>query len=155
MINARAETAHEKPSFRSALKSRRALIPADAYYEWREEALGPKTPFAIHRSDGQMLALAGLWELWSGPDGGDAWLSFCLMTISPNAEAGQIHDRMPVLIEPDDHGAWLSPQTPAADVLSLLRTAPDSMLNTTEVSPILNRAGQDGPEFAARLYATG
>jgi putative SOS response-associated peptidase YedK len=121
LINARGETVLEKPSFRNAMRRRRCLVPADGYYEWSGEE-GRKIPFHVRRKDGALFALAGLWEHWMGPDGSELETA-TLMTISPNAELATIHDRMPVIIAPEDYETWLTAE--AEEAARLIRPAPD------------------------------
>ena len=98
MINARAETAPEKPSFRRAFRERRCLIPADGFYEWKRMN-GGKQPYYIHMKEGRPFAFAGLWESWKEA-GGPEIRSCTILTTKPNALAGEIHDRMPVILPP-------------------------------------------------------
>lgn len=106
MINARAETAHQKPSFRSAFKRRRCLIPADGYYEWMRQGKR-KTPVYIQHAQRELFAFAGLWESWKDPQG--AWLHTCtILTAEANARIEPIHQRMAVIIEPADYALWLA-----------------------------------------------
>jgi len=107
MINARAETISEKPSFRSAFKRRRCLVPADGFFEWKR-AEGRKQPYFIRFRDGRPFAIASLWERWEGPDG--SVLESCgLITTAANDVVSPIHDRMPVILAPKDYGLWLDP----------------------------------------------
>jgi putative SOS response-associated peptidase YedK len=104
-INARAETVASSGMFRGALAARRCLVPADAFYEWKAVADG-KQPYAIARADGSPLAFARLWEGWRSPDG-ETLRTFTIITTSANAEMAQLHDRMPVALEPIDWPHWL------------------------------------------------
>ena len=121
LINARGETVMEKPSFRNAMRRRRCLVPCDGYYEW-SGAEGRKVPFFVQRPDRELFALAGLWEHWMGADGSELETA-TLMTIAPNAELTTIHDRMPVIIQPEDYETWLTGE--ADDAARLIRPAPD------------------------------
>lgn len=121
LINARGETVMEKPSFRNAMRRRRCLVPADGYYEW-SGAEGRKVPFFVQRPDKGLFALAGLWEHWMGADGSELETA-TLMTIAPNNELAAIHDRMPVIIAPEDYDCWLAGE--AEDAARLIRPAPD------------------------------
>ncbi|NUP95079.1 MAG: SOS response-associated peptidase, partial [Planctomycetaceae bacterium] len=107
LINARAETVAEKPSFRSAFKRRRCLVPASGFYEWRAEG-GRKQPYYIYAADGAPLAIAGLWEHWEGPEG-DVVESCTLLTTEANDLVRPIHDRMPVFLPPAAFADWLDP----------------------------------------------
>lgn len=121
LINARGETVMEKPSFKNAMRRRRCLVPADGYYEWSGPE-GRKVPFFVQRPDKGLFALAGLWEHWMGADGSELETA-TLMTIAPNAELSLIHDRMPVIIAPEDYETWLTGDT--EDAAQLIRPAPD------------------------------
>lgn len=105
LINARAETVSEKPSFRAAFESRRCLVPADGFYEWRMEA-GKKQPFRIGMKGGAPFAFAGLWEQWTSPDG-QIVNSMAIVTTEANAKLRPIHGRMPVILKPHDYDRWL------------------------------------------------
>ena len=124
LINARGETVMEKPSFRNAMRRRRCLVPADGYYEW-SGAEGRKVPFFVQAADKGLFALAGLWEHWMGTDGSELETAV-LMTIAPNAELATIHDRMPVIIAPEDYETWLTGEV--EDAARLIRPAPDGSL---------------------------
>src|SRR5262245_30614970 len=107
MINARSETLAEKPTFRTAFRRRRCIIPADGFYEWRksdEGAKGKKQPYWIHRSDGGPVGFAGLWESWR-----DSIESCTIVTTAANRTLSQLHDRMPVILAPGDYAEWLNP----------------------------------------------
>jgi putative SOS response-associated peptidase YedK len=159
LINARAETVSEKPSFRRAFAKRRCLLPADGYYEWQVlEGKGPKgknlkQPFFIHRADGGPLAFAGLYELWRDrehPDGDpDAWLwTATIITTSAPDELGQIHDRMPMVIAPDSWADWLDPgNSDVGDLRALLAPAAARGLATYPVSTAVNAVRNNGPEL--------
>lgn len=142
-INARSESAAGSGMFRAALTARRCLIPADAFYEWRAQADG-KQPFAIARQDGQALAFAGLWEGWRSPDG-ETLRSFAILTTAANATMRPLHERMPVVLEPQDWPAWLgeAPGEPE----TLLRPAADDVLRLWPVSRAVNAVRNHGPEL--------
>jgi len=127
LINARGETVLEKPSFRNAMRRRRCLVPADGFYEWKGET-GHKTAHLIARPDHGLFAFGGLWEPWMGPDGSEIETGV-LMTIAPNAEVAAIHDRMPVIIAPEDYDTWLSGEV--EDAARLIRPAPDGSFTVT------------------------
>lgn len=147
MINARSETVHEKPSFKKAFVSRRCLIPADGYYEWMKTS-GGKQPYLIERSDGGVLALAGLWERNRKIAGEDQPIeSFTILTTSANDTTRSIHDRMPVILDTDGQSTWLDGNLSDPDQLrSLLRPAPNDLLKTFPVSKIVNSPRNDVPE---------
>src|SRR2546422_8511567 len=106
-INAKAETAAEKPIFRDAFKRRRCLVPADGFYEWEQDE-GRKQPVYIHMRDGEPFAIAGLWERWEGQDG-QVIESCTVLTTEPNDLLAPIHNRMPVILDPTQYDLWLDP----------------------------------------------
>lgn len=121
MINARSETAAEKPAFRSAFKSRRCLILVDSYYEWMKDGK-KKVPIEYRRPDRQPFAFAGLWETWRGPEGSfdPPWQSGTILTTSANELASAVHDRMPVILHEADYDQWLDPAIKGGDELQAL-----------------------------------
>lgn len=133
-INAKCETAATSAVYRSAFKSRRCIIPADAFYEWKKLGEGPKAPkqpYAIARADGEPLSLAGLWEGWKSPEG--SWLhTFTIITTAPNALMADIHSRMPVVLAPEDVPVWLG-EAPG-DHAALMRPCPAEWLTVWKVS---------------------
>jgi putative SOS response-associated peptidase YedK len=136
-INARAEEAAAKPAFRDALKKRRCLVPADAFYEWQR--LDPKTkqPYAIAMRSGKPYAFAGLWERWR-PKEGPVLETFTILTTDPNELTEPIHNRMPVILEPSDYARWMEEGDPARPPVDLLRPYPaEKML----AWPVDNRVG--------------
>lgn len=160
MINARSETLAEKPAFRSAFAKRRCLVPADGYYEWYtpDAAAGGrpvKQPFFIHPADGSSLAMAGLYEWWRDPtreaDDPQAWRLTCtIITTNATDDIGQIHDRMPMIVDRADWPAWLDPQA-GADVGALVRPASQLALAAYPVSTAVNRVANNGPGLIAPL----
>ena len=157
MINARAETLAEKPSFRTALSRRRCLIPADGFYEWQDAppAEGssrkpPKTPMHLHLTGSGLFAFAGLWDEWHAPDGSPL-RSCTIITTSPNAVAAPIHDRMPVILTPEDDALWLDPaMTDTASLLSLLLPYPAALMDAYAVSRAVNTPTVDEIGLIAR-----
>jgi putative SOS response-associated peptidase YedK len=147
LINARAETLTEKPSFRAAVKRRRCLIIADAYYEWRRGAKrAAGQPFMIRRPNREPMGFAGLCETWSDPHGGEIDTA-CIITTPPNALIATIHDRMPAIIAPRDFAFWLDNDgVEAFAATALLRPAPDDALEMAAIDETVNRVGNDGPE---------
>lgn len=144
MINARSETAAEKPSFRAAFKRRRCLIPTSGFYEW-QKVDGGKQPMFIHPAQDNLMSLAGLWEFWSGPDGSE--LETCtILTTGPNDLLEPIHNRMPVVLDPADYSMWLDPETPADQLMHLMRPADSGLLEAYPVSTAVNRPTNDSPE---------
>ncbi|MFW6061006.1 MAG: SOS response-associated peptidase, partial [Phycisphaeraceae bacterium] len=120
LINARAETAAEKPAFRDAFRYRRCLVPADAFYEWKPVARGRKRPYVVRRDDREPMGLAGLWEHWQDADGNE--LETCvILTAEARGPAAELHERMPVVLERAAWDAWLDPrQQDRAKVQSVL-----------------------------------
>ncbi|HJS84290.1 MAG TPA: SOS response-associated peptidase [Acetobacteraceae bacterium] len=133
-INARAETVASSPMFKGAFASRRCLVPATAFYEWRK-AGGPKQPFAFARRDGQPIAFAGLWESFRWPSG-EITRSFVIITTSANDVTRPIHDRMPVILEPVDWPVWLGERE--GDTAALLRPAGEAVLKLWPISTRVN-----------------
>ena len=150
MINARAETAAEKPAYREALRRRRCLIPADGFYEWRKDAAGAKTPHFIHRPDHQLLAFAGLWETWRDKDDPQAApVKSCTILTRPAVTQLQVlHDRMPVALPQDAWAAWLDADVPFGVLQDLLRTPPPE-LTFRPVSDQVNSVRNNGPQLLA------
>ena len=145
IINARAETLLQKPSFRAAAKRRRCVIPADAWYEWRVAPRGAKTPFLLRRRGGGLLAFAGLWETCVDPDGGEIDTA-CIITTMANGATVAVHDRMPALLAPAQFDAWLDvDETHVAEALALLAPAPDDAVEFFEIGTAVNRAANDTP----------
>lgn len=151
MINARSETVAQKPAYRSAFKRRRCLVPVDGYYEWQVGAAGtraPKQPFFIHARNRDLLALAGLYEDWHGPDG--RLRTFTVLTQEPPSWLGRVHDRMPVIVHSDMWQPWLSPTTEEADLDDLLVHITQLSAHGLEaypVTPLVNRATHEGPQL--------
>jgi putative SOS response-associated peptidase YedK len=132
-INARAEEAAAKPAFRTSLKKRRCLIPADAYYEWQQTGPKTKQPYAIALTSGEPIAFAGLWESWCEA-GGHALESFTILTTSANERLAAIHDRMPVIIERNQFSRWLEADEKAGPPLDLLRPCAAESIHAWPVS---------------------
>jgi putative SOS response-associated peptidase YedK len=147
IINARSETAHEKPSFRAAFRQRRLLVPADGYYEWRKDGSGGgKTPFYFRMGDGSPFAFAGLWESWRPKGGGEELRTLALLTTAPNALGAEIHDRMPVILPPDAYDLWLNPDLRDPETLrDLLRPYPEELMEAYPVSRRVNSPRSEGP----------
>ena len=154
MINARAETAHEKPSFRAAFKRRRCVILADGFYEWRVRADG-KVPYFIVRGDGRPMAMAGLWEHWSG-GGGEPLETCTILTTAANEVIAPLHARMPVVFGPAAVGRWLDSKTNETPVAqSVLQDADNDGLVYRPVSRAVNDPRNDGPALIERDAAIG
>lgn len=142
-INARAETVDEKPFFRDAFENRRCLILADGFYEWNGER-GSKEPYRIERTDQEPFAFAGLWETWGS--NGDEIQTCAILTTESNDTVAPIHDRMPVMLEPDEESQWLSAEDPER-VAAVCDPYPDSELHAYRISKAVNDPDNDGPEI--------
>lgn len=142
MINARAESINEKPSFRSVLGTKRCLIPADAFYEWKQN--GDKVPYRIFLKNSRLFALAGLWDYWRAPDGSIVH-SFTIITTGANTFMQNIHDRMPVILRHGEEKLWLGQQS-ADDLLKLLKPYPSDEMDAYPVSKLINSPKNDSPE---------
>jgi putative SOS response-associated peptidase YedK len=144
MINARAETLREKPSFRSAFRRRRCLVLADGYYEWQRSGV-VKQPYFIAFDDGQPFGMAGLWEKWMDPATGQPLESCCIVTTSPAATVAHVHDRMPVIVPPDAYAEWLDPANEQVERLERL-LVPTGMpgLGARPVGRAVNNARNEG-----------
>lgn len=150
MINARAETAAEKPSFRNAFKKKRCLIPANAFYEWKKDQTG-KTPMLIHLANDELFAFAGLWESWHAPDG-ELIHSCTILTTQANSLMADIHDRMPVILAKDAEKVWLDPAVQDPEVLQKLIKPYDSgELEVYEVSEAVNSPKNNGAELIRKI----
>ncbi len=150
-INARAESVGTRPLFREAFRKRRCIVPADGYYEWT----GPKEqrqPFWFHRPNGELLAFAGLYEWWRPAP--DAWeATFTILTCPPNALAGRIHDRMPVILPEEHIDGWLLGGEREEALTALLGPTPEDYLVARPVSQRVNSVRNDGPDLIAELTA--
>ena len=142
-INARAETVHKTPLFREAFAKRRALIPATGYFEWQKRADG-KQPYRFRREDLEPFAFAGVWEY--AKIAGEPILSTAIIVGEPNKLAAMVHDRMPVVLEPDDYDRWLDPDTPADDLRALLKPFPAEKMRADAVSRAVNSVKNDSEE---------
>jgi putative SOS response-associated peptidase YedK len=145
MINARSETAHTLPTFREAMKLRRCLVPADAFYEWQRRG-SAKQPFCFEVGDGEPFAFAGLWELWRDPSG--QWVKSCsILTITPNAVTSTVHDRMPVILNRESYDLWLDPgMQNVAAISELLKPFDARLMRSFPVSARVNSVRNDDQE---------
>lgn len=152
-VNAVCETAAEKPVFRESMKKRRCLIPADGFYEWKK--IGPKQrqAFNIGMADDGLFAFAGLWDRWKDSTG-KAIESCTILTTEANAVLKDIHDRMPVILQPSDYDLWLDPGiTDPARVGDLLKPFDPRLMRIYPVSSTVNKVDNEGPECAEKLVA--
>ena len=163
LINARVETAHEKPSFRRAFARRRCLLPADGYFEWytaeNAGAKPRKQPFFIRPKDGGIMAMAGLYELWRDPGGDDGaeWVWSCtVITTAASDDLGRIHDRMPMVVPRERWDAWLDPgRARAEEVRGLLTPAMAGTMEAFPVSTAVNNVRNNGAELVRPLPDEG
>lgn len=150
MINARAESVHQKPAYRGPFRYRRCLIPSEGFYEWQAED-GRKQPWFIQRADGLPFAMAGLWERWQDPAGNE--LESCSILVTrANAAIAPLHERMPVILDAEDWPAWLDPANQRADgLLPLLQPYGGAPMHRYRVSTRVNRPSNEGAQLIEPL----
>ena len=150
MINARAETVHEKPSFRGALKKKSCLIVADSFYEWKRTE-DRKVPMRIKMKNNELFAMAGLWESWKSPSG-ELVHTCTILTTEPNDLMSTIHDRMPVILKKEDEQTWLNPAIKTIDELKpFLIPLENGLLEAYEVSDKVNSPKNNEPELIVKV----
>jgi len=148
LINARAESVLEKPAFRNAMRRRRCLIPADGFYEWKRD--GDRKRPHVARPQG-LVAFAGLWEPWMGPNGEELDTA-CIVTTAANRTLGSLHDRMPAVIPPEAFDLWLDcANVEAETAAALLVPAPDDLFEAYEISTAVNRTANDSADLMEPL----
>lgn len=145
-INARSEEVATKPLYRDAVKKRRCLIPADAFYEWQKLGGKAKRPFAFGLKNDEPYAFAGLWERWK-PKEGEPLETFTILTTDPNELAEPVHDRMPVILEPKDYTRWMEPGDPARPPIDLLRPLPAERMRCWPVNERVGNPKNDEAEL--------
>jgi putative SOS response-associated peptidase YedK len=151
-INAMAETVATKPAFRDAFKSRRCLVPADGFYEWKKIDAKAKQPYRIVMADGSPMAFAGLWERWQDPASGETVRSFTIVTTAPNALCSPIHNRMPVILDPTDFSTWLGETSAAPEQLqALLRPFRAGRMEAHMIGPEIGNVRNDNAALIERL----
>jgi putative SOS response-associated peptidase YedK len=151
LINARSETAAEKPSFRAAFRRRRCIIPSDGFYEWQQQG-SDRVPLFIHFEGRELFGMAGLWEVWQSTDGGEV-RSCTILTTEANDFMKPIHNRMPVILHREDYPLWLSPSEEPIPVLqALMKPYSGENLTAYPVSKAVNRPGNDSPELVERVH---
>ncbi len=143
LINARAETVHEKPSFRDAFKSKRCLVPADGFIEWKAGGKD-KQAYYIFQKSKELFAFAGIWSQWSNAN--QTILTYSIITTEANERLQSIHHRMPVILSVDDYQLWLKQDSSIGDLRSLLKPCPEDLLDTHLLSNTVNNARNDRPE---------
>jgi putative SOS response-associated peptidase YedK len=156
MINTRAETAAEKPAFKRALKSRRCLVPADGWFEWRRTGK-EKEPFYMTDPSGASLAFGGIWESWRPKDGSadEPLITFSIITTDSAGQLSTIHDRMPMIVPRDHWAGWLDPDE--SSVTDLLVPTPSDLVESLELRPIstlVNNVRNNGPQLLTRTEPT-
>jgi putative SOS response-associated peptidase YedK len=150
MINARAETITEKPSFKNAFQRRRCIIPADAFYEWRkEDSTKKKIPYRIFLRNQPLFSMAGIWGQWKNPEG-ETIRSFSIITTSPNKLMTEIHDRMPVILPKELEKPWLESKD-EHQLLEMLKPFPAELMNAYRVSELVNSPGNNSVEITKPL----
>jgi putative SOS response-associated peptidase YedK len=150
-INAVSETAAEKPAFREAMQRGRCLIPADGFYEWKKLDRKSKQPYCVTMADDSLFAFAGLWDRWR-PPAGEAIETCTVLTTDANALLRDVHDRMPVILRPEDYDLWLDPGvTDPKRVADLLRPFDPRMMKKYPVSTLVNNVKNDSPECSQPL----
>lgn len=153
-INARAETLTEKPLFRQLVNQKRCLVPADSFYEWRTTPTG-KQPYRILLRDEGLFCFAGLWDEWADPETGEVLDTFTIITTEANALMRPLHERMPVLLHPEEEEEWLSGEQANEHLLSLLKPYPSEELKAYPVSQLVNSPANDSPEVLEPVAEQG
>jgi putative SOS response-associated peptidase YedK len=144
-INAKAQTVSRLPSFRAAYAKRRCIVPIDNFFEWRRKGPGPKQPYAVAMKDGSPLGLAAIWENWRRP-GSEEWVrNFAIITTAANELVSAIHDRMPVILHPDDYDRWLDNAEP--DPRDLLVPYPAEPMTMWPISARVNSPANDDSDL--------
>jgi putative SOS response-associated peptidase YedK len=148
LVNARGESVLDKPSFRNAMRRRRCLVPADGFYEWRTVRPGaPKRPYFVRPKSGGPVAFAGLWETWIGPNGEEIDTA-AIVTTQANRTLAAVHDRMPVVIEPQAFNLWLDcANVDATTAAALVAPAAEDLFECYEISPAVNRVANDSAQL--------
>jgi putative SOS response-associated peptidase YedK len=153
-INAKAETITTSPMFREAFKRRRCVVPADLYYEWQRIDEKTKQPYAIALKDGSLFAFAGLWDAWEDKASGQYSETYTIITTDPNEVMQPIHDRMPVILKPQDYGLWLARGDPYHPPIDLLRPYDADQMKAWKVGPDVGNVRNNRPELVEPVAAT-
>jgi putative SOS response-associated peptidase YedK len=150
LINARSESILEKPAFKEAFRKRRCLIPADGFYEWKRIGIA-KQPYHFGRADGDVFAFAGVWDRWKSPEG--KWIESCsILTTDSNALVRDVHDRMPVIVSPEQYALWLDPAVEdSPDLKQILQPFDARRMKGYPVSKTVNSPNNESPECAAAI----
>jgi putative SOS response-associated peptidase YedK len=144
-INARGETVDRLPTFRESFRTRRCLLVASGFYEWRKAAKGPKQATHFRFKDRRVFGFAGLWDVWKGD--GPPLATCCLITTAANDVVRPVHDRMPVMLTGADFSTWLAPETPLDLLRTMLAPAPPDEMEGVAVGPLVNSPRNEGPEL--------
>jgi putative SOS response-associated peptidase YedK len=151
-INAMAETVAIKPAFREAFKSRRCLVPADGFYEWKKLGDKAKQPYRFAMADEAPFAFAGLWECWKEPASGETICSFTIITCAPNTLCVGVHNRMPVILDPANYPRWLGETVATgAELQLLLAPFPAERMQAHEIGPAIGNVRNDEPALIERV----
>jgi len=150
LINARGETVATKPSFRSAFAKRRCIVPASGFYEWKGTTAGKKQPYFIFSPDKTPLLFAGLWERWESPTK-DVLETFTIVTTKANSALTNLHERMPIILNPEQADVWLNPNAPLEEIAEALKTATTLNLEYFPVSTAVNSPRKNSPECVERI----
>ncbi|MDP4603131.1 MAG: SOS response-associated peptidase [Solirubrobacteraceae bacterium] len=151
MINARVETVREKRSYTDLISGHRCLIPADGFFEWQPQAEGPKRPWWFHLADSELFAFAGLWTSWQPQPGVEPVDSCTMLTTNANETVAPVHNRMPLILRPEDEEAWLDPAVGVEDALGLLENSANALLLTQPVSRAVNSTRNQGEDCIAAV----
>jgi len=149
MINARAETIMEKPTYKRLVKSKRCLVLSDGFYEWQKK-VDKKTPYRLFLKNEEPFAFAGLWDHWG--EGENEFYSFSIITTTPNKLIANIHDRMPVILDPEDEEKWLQSDTPINSILSMLRSYPAEKMDIYPISNLVNSPINNSVEIIKEVH---
>jgi len=152
LINARAETVAQKPSFRDSFRKRRCLVPADGYYEWRKPGKpGQRVPFRIVLKSRELFAFAGLWDVWKNQIG-DPIQTYTILTTEADELVGEIHPRMPVILRPQNEALWIDPKIESlSDLKEALVPLPSDLMEMYEVSRLVGNPVNDVEDFIKPL----
>jgi putative SOS response-associated peptidase YedK len=150
-INARAETVPTSATYREAFKRRRCLVPADLFYEWQKIDAKTKQPYAIALKDGDLFAFAGLWETWKDKVTGETKETYTVITTDPNELMEPLHNRMPVVLAPNDYERWMAPADPARLPVDLLRPYPAEEMTAWKVSAAVGNVRNNEPSLTERI----
>jgi len=152
LINARAETLAEKPSFKNAFKNRRCIIPASGFYEWQKQTKGAKQPFYFYLKDKDLFGLAGLWEEWTDKESGEVIETCTVITTKANKVLEHVHERKPVILKDKDYDNWLDEKVHDTDKLQkLLKPFPASSMKSHPVSRLVNSPSENSPSLILEI----